>query len=165
MMKFLANHNYLAPGQDHLTTYFAGTSGPMMVALMQFFGAVFTETINILSICSLENTKEVIMNFIALGVIAEIDNYYLSALPPSELKCRLEEPFEIKILSKELKFWERDFKTKFVRCVYKFLRVFEVSFYYYFTPFIVLILTYLIAGQKEHKHQKEEGPVLGSSMQ
>ena len=55
----------------------------MMVALMQLVGAVFTETINILSICSLENTKEVIMNFIALGVIAEIDNYYLSALPPN----------------------------------------------------------------------------------
>ena len=118
----------------------------MLVAMMQFFGAVFTETINILAICYLENTKEVIMNFIALGVIAEIDNYYLSALPPSELKKRLEDPFEIKILSRELKFVDRDLKTKIVRCIYKFFRVFEVSFYYYFTPFIVLILTYLIAG-------------------
>lgn len=148
MMKFLGNHNYLMPGQDSESTYFSGTSAPMLVALMQFFGAVFTETINILSICSLENTKEVIMNFIALGVIAEIDNYYLSALPPSELIKRLEEPFEIKILSSEIKFWDRDLKTKIVRCIYKFFRVFEVSFYYYFTPFIVLILTYLIGGLK-----------------
>ena len=146
MMKFLANHNCLAPGQDPESTYFSGTSAPMLVAMMQFFGAVFTETINILAICYLENTKEVIMNFIALGIIAEIDNYYLSALPPSELKKRLEDPFEIKILSRELKFVDRDLKTKIVRCIYKFFRVFEVSFYYYFTPFIVLILTYLIAG-------------------
>jgi hypothetical protein len=41
-----------------------------MVALMQFFGAIFTEVINILSICSLADTKEVVMNFIALGVIS-----------------------------------------------------------------------------------------------
>jgi hypothetical protein len=121
----------------------------MMVALMQLVGAVFTETINILSICSLENTKEVIMNFIALGVIAEIDNYYLSALPPNQMRCRLEDPFEIKILAKEIKFWDRDFNSKIIYSAYKFFRVLEVSFYYYFTPFIVLILTYLIAGQKE----------------
>ena len=76
-----------------------------MVALMQLVGAVFTETINILSICSLENTKEVIMNFIALGVIAEIDNYYLSALPPNQMRCRLEDPFEIKIRAKEINFF------------------------------------------------------------
>ena len=90
MMKFIANHNSLSPGQDLESTYFSGTWAPMLVAIMQFFGAVFTETINILAICYLENTKEVIMNFIALGVIAEIDNYYLSALHPSELKKRLE---------------------------------------------------------------------------
>ncbi len=146
MMKFIANHNSLSPGQDHESTYFSGTGAPMLVAIMQFFGAVFTETINILAICYLENSKEVIMNFIALGVIAEIDNYYLLALPPSELKKRLDEPFEIKILSRDIKFWDRDFKTKLVRCIYKLFRIFEVSFYYYFTPFIVLILTYLIAG-------------------
>jgi hypothetical protein len=57
-----------------------------MVTLMQFYGAVFTEVINILSICTLGNSKDVIMNFIALGVIAEIDNFYLQALPSSNLK-------------------------------------------------------------------------------
>jgi hypothetical protein len=75
-----------------------------MVALMQFYGAVLTETINILSICALENTKEVIMNFIALGVIAEIDDFYLQALPSSALKSRLSEPFEIKTRSRDLDF-------------------------------------------------------------
>ena len=83
----------------------------MAVALMQFLGALFTETINLLLICSLENTKEVIMNFIALGVIAEIDNYYFLALPSSNLTKRLDEPFEIKIKSKSLKFMDRDLKS------------------------------------------------------
>ncbi len=104
------------------------------------------------------------MNFIALGVISQIDNYYLEALKPSALTERLKEPFEIKILSREIKFWDRDLKTKIVRCIYKFLRVFEVSFYYYFTPFIVLILTYLIAGQKNDTKEVDDSTVtLGSS--
>lgn len=74
MMKYLANHNSKT---GEKVSYFTETSAPMLVALMQFFGGVFTETINILSICILDNPKEVIMNFIALGVISEIDNYYL----------------------------------------------------------------------------------------
>jgi hypothetical protein len=63
MIKFIANHN-----TD--SKYFSQYLSPIMVALMQFFGAIFTEVINILSICSLGDTKEVVMNFIALGVIS-----------------------------------------------------------------------------------------------
>ncbi len=102
MMKFLANHNCLLSSDPTVKRSFSGSVAPLMVALMQFFGAVFTEAINIVSICSLGDTKEVIMNFIALGVIAEIDNYYLTALPPSALRCRIEEPFEIKRKSGEI---------------------------------------------------------------
>ena len=78
---------------------------------MQFFGAIFTENINILCICSLVDTKEVIMNFIALGAIASIDNYYFEALPQSEIADRIEKPFKVEILSKEIKFCERDLKS------------------------------------------------------
>ena len=73
-----------------------------MVTLMQFYGAVFTEVINILSICTLGNSKDVIMNFIALGVIAEIDNFYLQALPSSNLKECLASPIYIKCKSREI---------------------------------------------------------------
>jgi hypothetical protein len=68
MMKFLANHNSLIDGDGKQA--FSDTFAPLMVALMQFTGAMATEMINILSICALSDTKEVIMNFIALGVIA-----------------------------------------------------------------------------------------------
>jgi hypothetical protein len=65
MIEFLANHN-----ADASSLYFSQYFSPFMLAIMQFLGALFTEVINILSICSLENTKEVVMNFIALGVIS-----------------------------------------------------------------------------------------------
>jgi len=166
MMKFISNHNHLASENDK--PYFTETAAPMLVALMQFSGAFLTESINIVSICSLENSKEVIMNFIALGVIAEIDNYYLSALPPSDLKERLEQPFPIKNLSGKIRFWDRNYKTKIVCCIYKIIKIFEVSIYYYFTPFIVLILTYLIAGQNVDtvsSSKPENAPLLNSTLQ
>lgn len=34
MMKFIANHNSLATGQDPESTYFSGTGAPMLVAIM-----------------------------------------------------------------------------------------------------------------------------------
>jgi hypothetical protein len=53
---------------------------------MQLCGALFTEIINICVICNQEKIMDVIMNFIALGAIAEIDNYYLDALVHCPLK-------------------------------------------------------------------------------
>lgn len=53
------------------------------VALMQMCGAVATEVINIILICSHDSTKDVIMNLLAFGVIAEIDDYYADSLKNS----------------------------------------------------------------------------------
>jgi hypothetical protein len=80
------------------------------------------------------------MNFIALGVIAEIDNFYLQALPSSALKTRLGEPTPIKTTSRDFEKKERDCKSKWVRVTYRFFRVIEVAFYFYFTPFTVIFL-------------------------
>lgn len=80
MMRCLVK-NAVYDDQKKAHSKFSETLAPLMVALMQFFAGIFTETINILSICNLKETKDVIMNFIALGVISEIDNYYLLALP------------------------------------------------------------------------------------
>jgi hypothetical protein len=103
---------------------------------------------------SYENSKEVIMNFIALGIIAEIDNYYLSALPPSALKDRLNEPFAIKAKSKEIDFARRDLKSKLVRLIYRGYRIIEVAFYYYFTPFSVVFITYLVGGKNNNSESE-----------
>jgi hypothetical protein len=72
MIRYFAKH-----ASNDTNSCFSESLAPILVALMQFLAGLFTETINILSICSLETSKDVIMNFIALGVISEIDNYYL----------------------------------------------------------------------------------------
>ena len=120
--------------------------GPFQIAIMQFIGAFFTEIINILVICSLPTIMEIIMNFIALGAISEIDNYYLASLSICPLKCALEEPLIVTRKGRELN--ERPWKPMFVHVIYRALRVFQVSFYYYFTPFLAVIFTYLVAGTR-----------------
>lgn len=136
MMKYLANHH----------DAFSGILGPLLIATMQFMGAFFTEIINILVICSLPTIMEIIMNFIALGAISEIDNYYLASLSICPLKCALEEPLVVTRKSSQLK--GRPWKPMMVHVIYRALRVFQVSFYYYFTPFLAVIFTYLGAGTR-----------------
>ena len=53
--------------------------------MMKLLGAWMTEGVNILLICKQDSIMEVVMNFIALGVIAEIDNLYASRL--TDYKC------------------------------------------------------------------------------
>ena len=120
--------------------------GPLLIAIMQFMGAFFTEIINILVICSLPTIMEIIMNFIALGAISEIDNYYLASLSICPLKCALDEPLIVTRKGREMK--ERPCKPMLVHVIYRALRVFQVSFYYYFTPFLAVIFTYLVAGTR-----------------
>ena len=104
-MKYLANHH----------EKFSGTLGPFLIAMMQFIGAFFTEIINILVICSLPTIMEIIMNFIALGAISEIDNYYLASLSMCPLKDELENSLEITKKSKDFpSFWGRPWKTMIV---------------------------------------------------
>lgn len=112
MMKYLANH----------PDSFSGISGPLMIAVMQFMGAFFTEIINILVICSLPTIMEIIMNFIALGAISEIDNYYLASLSFCPLKSALEKP--LSVTKKSIKLKDRPWKTMIVHVIYRALRLF-----------------------------------------
>ena len=66
MIKFYNNH----PDK------FINKTAPVIIPLMQLSAAIFTEFINILLICSTTKTMNIIKEFIALGVIAQIDDFY-----------------------------------------------------------------------------------------
>lgn len=122
---------------------------------MQFSGTIFTEVINICLICAQTTTMDVIMNFIALGVIAEIDDFYAGSLTEFPLKNALEEPPKIKISSKSIPFKQRDGFNKFVRVFYRTLRVCYASYYFYFMAFTVVPITYVLG-----VYIAPEGPVV-----
>ena len=70
MLKFKNNHS------DEFTHFWE----PTFIPLMQITASLFTEAINIALICLQPTIMDCIMNFIALGAISEIDNYYAGSL-------------------------------------------------------------------------------------
>lgn len=86
------------------------------------------------------------MNFIALGVIAEIDDIYANTLYNSQAKKMLEESEEnnIKMVIKEFKPAHPSFASKChpFTWIHGVLRCFYECYYYYFMPFTVIVLTF-----------------------
>ncbi len=76
---------------------------------MKLIGALLTEVVNIFLICSQNNIMDCVMNFIALGVIAEIDNLYASSLKEFKCKAVLEE----ENIPEQTKGGLQDFKNTF----------------------------------------------------
>lgn len=116
---------------------------PVLVGSMQLFVALFTELINILLICGQTTIMDSVMNFIALGVIAEVDNFYAGSLKNFPLKECVEDPPAIKRSNRVNVDEGRTVYLKIIRFFYKCLRTFYASFYYYFMPFLVVLLSYL----------------------
>eukprot|EP00352_Strombidinopsis_acuminata_P005411 CAMPEP_0176357120 /NCGR_PEP_ID=MMETSP0126-20121128/14537_1 /TAXON_ID=141414 ORGANISM="Strombidinopsis acuminatum, Strain SPMC142" /NCGR_SAMPLE_ID=MMETSP0126 /ASSEMBLY_ACC=CAM_ASM_000229 /LENGTH=83 /DNA_ID=CAMNT_0017710573 /DNA_START=1582 /DNA_END=1833 /DNA_ORIENTATION=+ len=52
-----------------------------LIGFMQFFMVVFVELVNILVICGQDKVYDCIVNFIALGIIADFDDAFFRALP------------------------------------------------------------------------------------
>ena len=70
MIKYFAYHRDL----------FDDTNHPFYISLMKLAGALMTEVVNILLICKQITIMDVVLNFIALEVIAQIDNFYFDSL-------------------------------------------------------------------------------------
>lgn len=57
-----------------------------MIALMNFYGTFLCEAANVLLLCTIGNTQDIIINMIAFMVIAEIQTYYAKSLQNQALK-------------------------------------------------------------------------------
>ena len=159
-MKFALNHPYLF--QDYTIAY--------TCAFLQFFTTVMTEMANVALILTAIDPINCTLNFIALAIIAEFDNFVYEALRNESMKKLLEPEVCEKVLvisrtsSKKCKegemskvedengdllplkitFGERSCGNKILYFSYKIWRAFFVSFYFYFLPFTTILLTCLI---------------------
>ena len=126
-----------------------------MVGIMQLSGAIGTEALNIFQICSTYSIKDIVMNFVQLGIIAMIDDLYAQSLRNN---------FFMKVLRKseiEMKSTEED-KERSHECnktsnccfsimlwimhwilkgFYRLIKILYSTFYFYFAPFTVFILS------------------------
>ena len=118
------------------------------VAIMQLLGAICTETVNMILICLLSENKEIIQNLLAFNIIAEIDDYYAKSLKNSfphalQQKGRISfsklgkddhDPLEI----------NKSFVSMGLQWVYRFFQMCYDSVYFYFMPYLVLYLTFVL---------------------
>lgn len=58
--------------------------------------AISVETVNMFYICTADIMSEVIMNFIALSIIAEFDDIFFKSLPQETLFLQIDNKFVIK---------------------------------------------------------------------
>ena len=136
MIKYSNNHS----------KEFTSELAPFLVGSMQLSAAGFTELVNIVMICLQSTIMDCVLNFIALGTIAQIDSIYSASLPDEPLKKELEEPLAVESSSKTAPFSQRSAIGKLCFIAYKLVRLGYVSAYYYFAPYSTPLITYMIIG-------------------
>eukprot|EP00352_Strombidinopsis_acuminata_P008093 CAMPEP_0176363014 /NCGR_PEP_ID=MMETSP0126-20121128/18819_1 /TAXON_ID=141414 ORGANISM="Strombidinopsis acuminatum, Strain SPMC142" /NCGR_SAMPLE_ID=MMETSP0126 /ASSEMBLY_ACC=CAM_ASM_000229 /LENGTH=134 /DNA_ID=CAMNT_0017719137 /DNA_START=1548 /DNA_END=1952 /DNA_ORIENTATION=+ len=109
------------------------------------------EFVNLVNICANTTIINIVMNYVALAVVAEFDDYIYSAIKRGDKMATLMEKdllqievtttsqliIEEKCLSP---FSKRTIGNKIARCIYLIWRLLYVMIYFYFFEFITLVL-------------------------
>jgi len=159
-MKYALNHGYMFQ-RDGLA---------FIVCFMHFAATTSTEFCNIAIILTSQEPVDIVLNFIAIAIIAEFDNFVYSSMRNEYFKKLIENSIAEKVLivhhttSKrcgaddlsdvkddngdyrklKISLMDRDCRSKIKFFIYKTCRWFFVSFYFYFLPFFVVILSCMI---------------------
>ena len=159
-MKFAVNHDYL----------FYDFKLAFISSFFQTTIVIGVESVNIALICQGQDPLTVVLNFIALAVIAEFDNFLYNSLRNEPMKQLTETEVCSKILvvqhktSKRCKvhelstvkdekgnfrplkvfFSKRSLSNKIFYIQYKCLRIFMASLYFYFFPFLVIFISIMM---------------------
>ena len=115
----------------------------IMISMLQLTAAFLTEVLSILLICSQDSVQNVLMNFIALGVIAEIDNIYARSLYQNAIKDEIEQGITLTITEDQPVRQSYKSKCSILYLVYRLKRIIFEVLYYYFMPFLVIAITFI----------------------
>ena len=134
------------------------------------------EIVNFIVILQAPTYLDIVMNFMALAIIAEFDNAFFMALGENSMKYIIQDPafdslytitrttsrlackndgnklddetvppfMKDEIDSISISFSERTAFHKLLRVIYKVARVFQITVWFYFLPFIVVLGSYFV---------------------
>ena len=141
----------LYPGQFHE----AGSLFALLVCALKVLGAFYAELINIWKMGQQDNIEDIVKDFIAFGIIAEIDNVVARGIKDLDVEKQINE-FPIiydsnddhktvmQILSEKQNMTTSQYALKVaILCFYKVFDLLYVTVYFYFFPFSILILVFL----------------------
>jgi hypothetical protein len=138
MFKYMNNNPSNFKDRFGESTYLPAT----LLVIMQIAASIATEIINLYLILEAETAKDALMNFVALTVISEIDDIYLSTLRVDRLKTAfIETPPIVGNTTNSLRMSGRQKKQWLVRKFYKLLKFVHAS-YFYFLPLLVPAMAY-----------------------
>lgn len=124
---------------------FSNSFYPFAISLMQAFGGLFAEALNLFMVATRSDVKDCITFFIAFRVLSNIDDIYFESLTDFILRDAVKEPLRWKRSHKQIKFRERSCGHKIIRITCSGLSCFYNSVYYYYMPFVVNLIPYLFA--------------------
>ena len=159
-MKYTLNHTYK----------FYAPVRAFFITLLEFSITIMVEICNIAIILAQTNPIDIVLNFIAIAIIAQFDEFIYAALRnemcklmveagiadealkihhTTSGKCGLNELSDVQdehgnFRKLRIQFKDRGCANKMLWVIYKILRSFFVSMYFYFLPFFVVALTIVI---------------------
>jgi len=132
MMKYSINHrdSFRSPGRAFL------------LGLAQFLGGLGSEISCIVFLATQTTTMTTLTKFISLAFISKVDDFYAAALTMAHPLKQPSKPLDITIHWGDPETQKMPYGWKFLRFVYKYLRVSYCSFFYYFMPFLAVFASY-----------------------
>lgn len=129
----------------NVTRYiFEDPTPAILICLMQLCSALLTEMLNIIVLSGQRTISRAIANFVAVKIIADIDNIYLSAIQDGTLTAiAAESPWQPVVVYSKLKWQDRTPVNKMWFFILRIVQIIYKCFYFYFFPFGVLMLNYL----------------------
>jgi hypothetical protein len=119
-----------------------------MLGLSQVFSAILCEYVNIYMLSFNHTIQHSIIHFVSLHVVMEVKNMYFESLKNSKLKEVMHHPPKAIHKGKDIDFSTRPLFHKFARVLYKLLRVLFVGVIFYFIPYSVLIVQFVVKYEK-----------------
>ena len=119
-----------------------GSELSFLLGLLQVGVAISCELLNIYMLKYQHNIQNCIVYFISFLVIMEVSNMYFESLMNNKLKSVVHHRPDLINKTEDNVFSNRTRFHKFARLVYKFIRLLQVSFIFYFIPFSIFIIQY-----------------------
>ena len=168
MMKYAVNHDYMF--KNPVNAYF--------MSFMQFFITTLVEVCNLIVILASNDPLNIVLNFVAVCIVAEFDNLVFASQRSEKCSkmlednaiaekilqiqhttsksCHVDELSNVKdeegnYRKMRIVYSDRPWFQKFMYTLYKVCRVWYVSFYVYGLPFLAIILNIFIPAYVQDK--------------
>jgi hypothetical protein len=124
------------------------------LSILMILVMVLAELVNLILLCTLHSIIECIIKTTALRVIAGTSDMYMDTMSGFVLEKVSKPGHAPEITRKGIKFSERSILNKVMRVIYRAVRIFYSSFYFYYMPYLVIVFTYVLGSYDDPNIQK-----------